>query len=120
MMMALSPWLLLSALLALGASHTFAYVKGGSAKENSILAEQKRQDDLLAKFQQSTADAISQIKVKNVTVRQETEREIVHLPADCVAPDRLLELTNEAITGNPAVSASELPAARGDDREDIR
>lgn len=115
-MLALNPWLILAAVLALGASHLGAFVYGGNTKENSILAEEKRQDDLIARIQETNADAISNIKVKNVTVRQETEREIVHLPADCVAPDRLLELTNEAITGHPAASTSELPGTGRDDR----
>ena len=117
-MMALNPWLILAAVLALGASHTFVYIKGGSAKENAILAEQKRQDELIAKVQQSTADAIAQIKVKHVTVRQELEKQILERPVyrDCSADDRVLELVNESITGNPAIGSGELPATGSDDR----
>lgn len=116
--MALNPWLILAFVLALGASHTWAYVKGGSSKENAILAEQKRQDELVAKVQQSTADAIAQIKVKHVTVRQELEKQILERPVyrDCVADDRVLELVNEAITGNSAPGSGQLPTTGTDDR----
>lgn len=120
--MALNPWLILAAVLALGASHTFAYVKGGTARENSILAEQKRQDELVEKVQQSTAQAIAAIEVKHVTVRQQLETEIREKPVyrDCVASDRVLELVNQAITGAESLSGGELPGTVPDDRSDVR
>ena len=67
----------------------------------------------------AAAQAIAQIEVKNVTVRQRTEKEFVDRPVyrDCVADERVLALTNEAITGEvvPAADGG-LPAAGGDVR----
>ena len=109
--MALNPWLILAAVIALGASHTFAFVKGGTARENSILAEQRRQDELIQKIQQTTAQQIAAIEVKHVTVRQQLETEIREKPVyrDCVASDRVLDLVNQAITGAESVSAGVVP-----------
>jgi hypothetical protein len=117
-----NPWLLLAAVLALGASHTFAYVKGGISRENSILAEQKRQDELVAKVQQSTAQAIAAIEVKHVTVRQQLETEIREKPVyrDCTADDRVLELVNQAITGTESASGGVVSGTGADDRPNVR
>lgn len=117
-----SPWLILAAVVALGASHTYAYVKGGTARENSIRAEQQRQDELVQKIQQSTAQQIAAIEVKHVTVRQKLETEIREKPVyvNCRADQRVLDTVNEAITGHPAPGNSELPAASSDDRADVR
>jgi len=51
--------------------------------------------------------------VQEVTIRQKTEREIIRIPAECVAPDGLLDLTNEAITGKPAGNSG-MPSAEPD------
>ena len=117
-----SPWLILAAVVALGASHTYAYVKGGTARENSILAEQQRQDELVQKIQQSTAQQIAAIEVKHVTVRQQLETQIREKPVyrDCIADQRVLDTVNEAITGHPASGNSELPAASPDDGISLR
>lgn len=117
-----NPWLILAAVVALGASHTYAYVKGGTARENSIRAEQQRQDELVAKIQQSTAQQIAAIEVKHVTVRQQLETQIREKPVyrDCIADQRVLDTVNEAITGHPAPGNSELPAAGRDDGADVR
>lgn len=117
-----NPWLILAAVLALGASHTFAFVKGGAARENSILAEQKRQDELVAKVQQTTAQAIAAIEVKHVTVRQQLETEIREKPVyrDCVADDRVLELVNQAITGAEPAGGGVVPGTSADDRANVR
>jgi len=50
------------------------------------------------------ADAIAKIEVRNVTIRQKTEREILERPVyrDCRADDRVFALTNEALTGRSA------------------
>lgn len=121
-MLALNPWLILAAVIALGASHTYAYVKGGAARENSMLAEQMRQDELVEKFEQSTAQQIAAIEVKHVTVRQQLETQIREKPVyrDCIADQRVLDTVNEAITGHLATGESQLPAAGTDDRTDIR
>lgn len=117
-----NPWLILAAVLALGASHTWAYVKGGTARENLILAEQKRQDELVAKVQQSTAQAIAAIEVKHVTVRQQLETEIREKPVyrDCIADDRVFELVNQAITGAEPVGSGVVSGTGADDRSNVR
>lgn len=51
--------------------------------------------------QTAAAKAISEIQVKHVTIRQNLEKELTRdvVYRDCVASPRVLELTNEAITG---------------------
>ena len=99
-MLALNPWLLLGAVVALGASHTYAYVKGGTARENSMLAEQKRQDELIAKVQQSTAAEIARIQVVNKTIYQRATREVIEKPVyrECVHDPDTLGMLNHALT----------------------
>lgn len=117
------PWLILGALLAAGAVGWQGYRMG----KDSVIADQAREE----KARQETrdialatiADAIARQKVQRVTIRQETEREIVErpIPAGCVASDRMLELTNAAITGaSLPAGPSELPAAGPDDGKDLR
>ncbi len=117
-----NPWVLLALVLALGASHTVAYIKGGTAKEDSMLAEQKRQDQLVERIQQTTAQQIAAIEVKHVTVRQQLETQIREKPVyrDSFADQRVLDTVNEAITGHPPAGSSELPATGGNDRADLR
>lgn len=60
------------------------------------------------------AKRISSIQVKHVTIRQNLEKELTRdvIYRDCVASDRVLSLTNEAITGEPQpVSDSVVPIA---------
>jgi hypothetical protein len=105
-----NPWLLLAAVLALGASHTFAYVKGGISRENSILAEQKRQDELVQKVQQSTAQQIAKIEVVNKTIYQRATREVIEKPVyrDCHHDADTLGMLNHALTNTaPAEPAGD-------------
>jgi hypothetical protein len=99
-MLALNPWLILAAVLALGASHTLAYVKGGTSRENSILAEQKRQDELVQKIQQSTAQQLAQIEIVNKTIYQRATREVIEKPVyrDCHHDADTLGMLNHALT----------------------
>ncbi len=70
--------------------------------------------DAAAAVERTTAKAISEIEVKHVTIRQNLEKELTRdiVYRDCVASPRVLELTNEAITGQaePA-SDSIVPAS---------
>lgn len=109
-MLALNPWLIMAAVLALGASHTFAYVKGGTARENSILAEQKRQDELVQKIEQSTAKQIAQIEVVNKTIYQRATREVIEKPVyrDCRHDADTLGMLNHALSNTaPAEPAGD-------------
>lgn len=102
-----------------------SYVKGRADGRKVEIAERATLEEVARvareEASQAAADAIAAQKVQRVTIRQETEREIIRepLPADCVASDRLLELTNAAITGHyhPADSG-ELPGADADDGKD--
>lgn len=86
---------------------------------NKAVVEQKTKEELLhaatLAFESSAALAISKIQVKHVTVRQNLEKEITHdvRYRECVASPRVLELTNQSITGrSDAPSDSVLPAAQ--------
>ncbi len=117
-----NPWVLLALVVALGASHTFAYVKGGAAREDAMLAEQKRQDQLVEKIQRSTAEQIAAIEIKHVTVRQKLETEIREKPVyrDCLASERVLDLVNQAITGAEPAGDSVVPGSGSNDGTDLR
>lgn len=99
----MNPYLILAALIAVGSMTGYSYYLGGKHKANAIAAEQKRQDELVAKVQQSTADAIAQIRVTNRTIRQEVQREIVEKPVfrDCRSGDASLQLYNTAAGYQP-------------------
>jgi len=55
----------------------------------------------------TTAQAISSIQVKHVTIRQNLEKELTRdvVYRDCVASDRVFDLTNQALTGQPDTAA---------------
>lgn len=59
------------------------------------------------------AKRISLIQVKHVTIRQNLEKELTRdvVYRDCVASDRVLELTNEALTGRSNPSADSVMSA---------
>lgn len=63
--------------------------------------------------EQGAAEAIAQIKPRNVTIKQELQREIQTntVYRDCRVPAVGVRIINEAITGKPAERASggELP-----------
>lgn len=103
-----NPWVLLAAVLALGASHTYAYVKGGTSRENSILAEQKRQDELVQKIQQSTAQQLAQIEIVNKTIYQRATREVIEKPVyrDCHHDADTLGMLNSALTNTASAEST--------------
>jgi len=116
-------WLvgILGALLGVAGAGWQGYRMG----KDSVIADQAREDKVRQETRDialaTIANAIYRQKQQRVTIRQETEREIVHLPGNCVAPDRVLELINAAITGQPVpAGTSELPATGADDRRDFR
>jgi hypothetical protein len=121
-----NPWALLGAVLALVGAIGGAYVKGrgdGRAVEiaQRVTLEEVAQTAREAS-QQAAAEQIAKIEVKNVTIKQQLETQIREKPVyrNCVADQRVLDTVNEAITGNPAVDSSELPATGSDDRSDLR
>lgn len=116
---------LISGLIAVAAI-AGSYVKGRSDGQAVIIAKQARDDQIrfetLQLAQQAAAEEIAKIEVKNVTIRQKLETEIREKPVyrNCLADQRVLDTVNEAITGNIATGASELPAAGPDDGADVR
>jgi hypothetical protein len=103
-----------------------AYIKGRGDGRAVEIAERVTLEEVARTAreasQQAAAEAIAQIEVKNVTIRQELETQIREKPVyrDCFADQRVLDTVNEAITGNPATGSGELPAAGSDDRKDVR
>jgi hypothetical protein len=120
------PWLILGAGLACVGLLVTAYVKGRTDGRAVEIAARQAEDvirmETLQLAQQAAAEEIAKIEVKHVTVRQRLETEIREKPVyrDCVADQRVLDLTNEAITGHPAADPGELPAAGPDDGPDVR
>lgn len=62
----------------------------------------------------AAAQAIQAIEIKHVTIRQNLEKELTRdvVYRDCIASDRVLELTNQTLTGGTDTSSDRLlPAA---------
>jgi hypothetical protein len=92
---------LLGCALAFGAGVGY----GTGVGEDREYAKRAREDrivaDTRAAAQQAAAEEIARIKQRNVTLRQETEREIQTRVEyrDCTHPDGVLRNINEALTG---------------------
>lgn len=114
----MNPYIILAAVLAVIGAFGGGYWWGASAKENAILAEQKREDDLIAKMQGTVADSISKMTVKHVTIRQQVDHEIIEKPVyrDCMHTDDGLRLVNSALSNTEPAGPSELPAIDAPDR----
>ena len=99
----MNPYALVGGLLAVIA----AFFYGQSVGEDGAIAKQKTTQELVDavydKAQKGAADEIAKIKPKNVTIRQELEREIQTntVYRDCRVPARGVQLANEALTGRP-------------------
>jgi hypothetical protein len=120
-MLALNPWVILGATLAIATALGGAYVKGRGDGKAVIIAQQSRDDhvrmETLQLAQLAAAEEIAKIEVKHVTVRQKLETQILERPVyrDCIADDSVFELTNEAITGQAPAARGELPGSSADD-----
>lgn len=115
----MNPWILLALGAAWIGSVGGAYMHGRSTGEdkcNAMEAIRKQAvEETREAAQQGAASEIAKIKPKNVTIKQETEREIRTntVYADCKLPAAGVRLANEAITGikpEPA-GAGKLPGA---------
>lgn len=99
----MNPYLIIGALIA--AAGAFFY--GMDVGEDRAIAKQKSTQELVDavydKAQKGAADEIAKIKPKNVTIRQELEREIQTntVYRDCRVPAGGVRLANEALTGRP-------------------
>jgi len=113
----MNPWLLLVVVLAWGATVGGAFFYGEASGEAREKAGQKSRDDLVREIreagQQGAAAAIAQLKPRNVTIKQELEREIQTntIYRDCRVPADGVRLANDAIAGGPQpAGGGQLPA----------
>lgn len=109
----LDPRLWLAVLLLLGATNFFSYWKGERSGRQAVESRLLR-DDAIARTAtdaalKATAEAISKIEVKNVTIRQTLEKEIHKEPVyrDCRHTSDGLRTINNALTGSSTISASD-------------
>ena len=125
-MLGFNPWLILGALLTVASAIGGAYVKGRSDGRAVEIAQRVTLEEVARVSREAAmegaAHKIAEIEVKHVTVRQQLETQIREKPVyrDCFADQRVFDTVNEAITGNPAPSQSELPAAGGDGGTNVR
>jgi hypothetical protein len=85
----------------------------------AAIAKQRTNEELIKvateAMEVATAKAISTIEVRHVTIRQNLEKELTRdvVYRDCVASPRVLELTNQALTGGTDTAPnSVVPAAQ--------
>lgn len=123
----LNPWLILAVVVLLASIAGGSYIKGRGDGADGIIARQARDDavrmETLQLAQQGAAEAIAAIEIKHVTVRQKLETQLVEKPVyrNCIADDRVFDLTNEAITGQSVPAGSVVvPVAGGDDGSHFR
>ena len=106
----INPWVILGTVALMILIGAGSYRAGAKHTADHIAAQEARDAAVAARVEESAqkgaAEAIAQIQVKNVTIRQKVEREIERIPADCVAPDGVRQLTDEALT-NGAGSAGD-------------
>jgi len=95
-----------------------AFFYGQEVGEDAALAKQKTIEDVAEavydKAQQGAADAIAKLKPRNVTIRQELEREIQTntVYRECRVPATGVRLANEALAGGAEpVGGGQLPGA---------
>lgn len=108
----LNPWVLLGAVVALTGAVGGAYIKGRGDGKAVEIAAQNRAVVALREVERTVARAISEIEVKNVTVRQKAETIIREVPVyrDCKHTPDGMQAVNEALTGRPVgPSDSKLP-----------
>ena len=91
------------------------YLEGKKAGRNEQIAKQATIDQVAAEFERKvaavTANAISRIEVKNVTIRQQLEREVLtrEVFRDCRSGPAAVGLLN----GSPGVAAEPAESAGG-------
>jgi hypothetical protein len=91
-------------LVGSGAAYVKGRADGKELCEAKVLAEDAKAAEAVAKAASATAAAIAAIKVTNVLVRQQVEREVRVEPVyrDCVhSPDGLRHV-NDALAGRPS------------------
>lgn len=115
----MNPYVLLGGLVAFLIAVGGAYLQGRSDGADKCEAEQARDERVAqiatAAAADAAASAISKIEVKNATIRQTLEREIIEKPVyrDCRSGPDAVRVFNSAIDSPEAASAPDpgkLPA----------
>lgn len=99
------PWMLLGILLAILAAGGAGYWQGGKHKADELAARAAREDRVRAETRevamQAAAEAIGQIEIRNVTIRQKAETVTREVPVyrECNHSADGLQLVNSALAG---------------------
>lgn len=117
----INPWLLIAAGLLWGASTLGAFFYGTTVGKDSLTAQVAREDKIAAKATEAAASAaavaISGIEVKNVSITQKMQREVLtrEVFRDCRSGDDAVRLLNSAPgiapAGPGAAGGGQLPAS---------
>lgn len=119
-MLVSNPWLILAALLALGAITGGAYIKGRQDGADKVVAKQAREDEIrletLQIAQLAAAEEIAKIQVVNRTIYAKATRQVIEKPVyrDCVHDAATLSLLNSALTNTPVEPAGDSGVPRAD------
>jgi hypothetical protein len=113
----MNPWIILTVVLAWGATTGGAYIYGRSDGADIETAAIAREDKVAQvardAAQLGAADAISKIEIKNVTIKQTLQKEIYEKPVyrDCRNSPDGLRAINDALGAEPVAAGSgKLPA----------
>lgn len=105
-----NPWLILAVVLAFGAATGAAYYKGGVDKENSMLAQQKRDDDIethtFNAAMTGAAAVIAKNRANNTIIKQTLEKTIEHdYDPNCRSSDDGMRAVNDALANRKSQPA---------------
>jgi len=111
----LNPWIMLAGLLALLASFGGGYAKGRIDAESNQVRDELLIQQAAQAAQSATAELIANIKIKNTTIKQEIQREILEKPVyrDCRHDAVGVQLINSALDGAKPVNGIKLPQVVG-------
>ena len=110
----MNPWLILAAVGATIAAFFYGQHVGEQGAEAQAAREERIAKVATEAGQKGAAEAIAKIKPRNVTIRQELEREIQTntVYRDCRVPAGGVRLANDALAGRPEpASGGQLPGA---------
>jgi hypothetical protein len=109
----INPWFIIAALIAFGAATGGAYLRGRSDGKDSCLADAARDERVTAIASEAaasaTAQALSKLEVKNVTITKALQTEVVtrEVFRECRSgPDALRLLNSTPGIAAPASAAS--------------
>ena len=97
-----APYKYLAVAIALIAAYAVGRHDGNTITEGAAAREERIAQVALDKATVATADALSKMEVKNVTIRQTMQREIIREPVyrDCKHSADGLRSVNEALSGS--------------------